>query len=135
MLDIQIEQHGPDGFLLISLRGDANLREVDRLQLELRRASASHPRRAIVDVTEVSFMASLALGTLVEFTSGVKTRGGRVALAGASGMLLDSVRRARLDTLFVMAESVEAAAAEFVRLVPPQADVEGAGVVTDPGRS
>ena len=63
-------------------------------------------------------MASLALGTLVEFTSGVKTRGGRVAVAGATGMLLDAIKRSRLDSLFVLCDSVDAAAARLRELVP-----------------
>lgn len=104
---------------LITLTGDANLAEVDRLQLELRRVGSSHPRRAVIDLSGCTFMASLALGTLVAFASGVKTREGRVAIAGASGMLLDSIKRSRLDTLFVMADTAADAHRRLLDLVPP----------------
>jgi anti-anti-sigma factor len=103
---------------LITLTGDANLAEVDRLQLDLRRIGSAHPRRVVIDLSACTFMASLALGTLVEFTSGVKPRDGRVAVAGAAGMLLDAIKRSRLDTLFVMAESVADATSRLQQLVP-----------------
>lgn len=125
MLEIQVQPHAAGNCLLITLKGDANLREIDRLALELRRAGSSHPRRAIIEVSGVTFMASLALGTLVEFSGGVKTREGRVALAGAAGVLLDAVKRSRLDTLFVMADSVDDASAKLVALVPAK-DVQRA---------
>jgi len=119
MLDIQTDAQGPADCVTIRLTGDATLREIDALQLHLRRVGSSHPRRVIVDLSRVGFMASLALGTLVEFTSGVKTRDGRVAIAGATGMNLDAIRRSRLDTLFVMSESVDAAANSLRQLLPP----------------
>jgi len=118
MLEILVEDHGPVDGPLITLRGDANLAEVDRLQLELRKVVSSHPRRVIIDLSAVTFMASLALGTLVEFTSGVKTRAGRVSIAGASGMLLDAIMRARLNALFVMCDTVQDAATRLRELVP-----------------
>jgi len=119
MLDVQTDAQGPADCVTIRLTGDATLREIDALQLHLRRVGSTHPRRAIIDLSRVGFMASLALGTLVEFTSGVKTRDGRVAVAGATGMILDAIRRSRLDTLFVVSESVDAAATVLRELVPP----------------
>jgi anti-anti-sigma factor len=118
MLDISTDTAALPGCLLIRVVGEASLREVDGLQLQLRRIGSAHPQRVIIDLAHVTFMASLAMGTLVEFTSGIKVRKGRVAVAGASGMLLDAIRRARLDTLFVMADTVESAASTLREIVP-----------------
>lgn len=124
MLQIAIRDLGESKDPLIVLSGDANLAEVDRLQLEFRRVGSGHPRRAVIDLSACTFMASLALGTLVAFASGIKTRDGRVAIAGAKGMLLDSIRRSRLDTLLVMADSVPDAHRKLKELVPPHDPAE-----------
>ncbi len=118
MLEVHATPYPAEDCLVVTLRGDASLHEVDRLQLALQKAGSSHPRRAIIDVAAVTFMASLAIGTLVQFASGVKARQGRVALAGAAGPLLDAIKRSRLDTLFVMCESVPQARDEMLKAVP-----------------
>lgn len=127
MLDISTDSAALPGCLLIRMVGDASLREVDDLQLQLRRIGSAHPQRVVIDLAQVTFMASLAMGTLVEFTSGIKARKERVAVAGASGMLLDAIRRARLDTLFMMADTVESAASTLREVVPESR------VATSPG--
>ncbi|MBX3401976.1 MAG: STAS domain-containing protein [Phycisphaeraceae bacterium] len=108
MLEIRIQASTAIGGPLVTLIGDASLAEVDRLSLELRRVQSSHPSRAAIDVSGVSFIASLAIGTLVEFASGVRTRHGRVALVGAQGMVLDAFQRLRMDALFTICPTAAA---------------------------
>lgn len=119
MLEIRVGTSPEIGGPLITLIGDASLAEIDRLALELRRVQSAHPQHVAIDLSGVKFIASLAIGTLVEFAGGVRTRHGRVALVGAQGMVLDAFMRLRMNTIFTMCNTPADAALAW-GIAPPQ---------------
>lgn len=108
MLVVRIQASSAIGGALTTLDGDASLAEVDRRSLELLRVQSSHPSRVAIDVSGASFIASLAIGTLVQFASGVRTRHGRVAMVGVQGMVFDAFQRLRMDALFTISPTAAA---------------------------
>lgn len=119
MLEIRVGTSPEIGGPLITLIGDASLAEIDRLALELRRVQSAHPLHVAIDMSGVKFIASLAIGTLVEFAGGVRTRHGCVALVGAQGMVLDAFMRLRMNTIFTMCNTATDAALAL-GIAPPQ---------------
>ncbi len=64
--------------------------------------------RIILDISSVQFMDSSSLGALVSLLKMVGNRGDLI-IAGASGIVADLFKLTRMDRVFRMAPSVEAA--------------------------
>lgn len=74
---------------------------------------AEQPRRVLVDLSQVSFVDSTGLGVLVAL---VKRMGqdGRIAVVGANASVRRLFQITKLDTLFLLCDSEEAAHAALV---------------------
>jgi anti-anti-sigma factor len=96
---------------VLSLVGSASMLEVDRLSRETDRCAAGRPKKLIVDMTRLDFLASLAIGQIVAMTKSVKMHGGTVVLAGPNGDVAEVLRRCNLSAIVPVVSSVEAALA------------------------
>lgn len=68
---------------------------------EVVRLAASSPASAIVlDFSDVSFMASLTLGKLVELANGFRSERRRVAICGLAPNIRDMMTRSAIGALF-----------------------------------
>jgi anti-anti-sigma factor len=91
-------QQVPDGVKLV-LSGSADIAAADAMQRQFLPIAAQKPRRVTVDLSGLDLISSIAMGALVQFHHGVRQHGGEVVLCGASGVVLDSLRRAQLDRM------------------------------------
>jgi anti-anti-sigma factor len=107
-LTVRIEERTA-GATVVALAGEAGMAAADRLHFELTRLSALRPRLTVLDVSGVTLISSLAMGALLAFAGGMKVNGCRVVLAGATGNVGDSLRRACLDRVIPMVGTVEQA--------------------------
>jgi anti-sigma B factor antagonist len=106
---LSIEQH--DGVCVVRLAGELDLYNANHVREALFEACADHPERVVVDLGEVEFVDSTALGVLIE---------ARTRLANKRAFLLAApqleTRRALeisgLDRHFSVHDSVPAALAE-----------------------
>jgi anti-sigma B factor antagonist len=90
--------------------GEVSVDEADELERELQSLAASKGGAAyVLDLSGLTFAASLAIGCLLRFRSAVIAAGGRVALADIQPMVLDSLRRAQLHRVFTIYPTVNAA--------------------------
>jgi anti-anti-sigma factor len=96
--------------LVIVLTGQAGMREAEELHLVLTRVLATRPKLSVIDCTGLTLLASVAMGALLAYRGGVKLHGGSVKLV-AAGNVRDSLRRARIDQVIDLADSVDAAMA------------------------
>lgn len=94
---------------VVSLIGTADMAEVDVLDRHLTKLCAQHPPRVIFDLSRLTFLASISIGALMRFHNSCKHWKGQMILAGSDENVLGSLKRARLDKVFVMASSVEQA--------------------------
>lgn len=69
--------------------------------------------RVVLDCSELMFLSSLGIGTLIRIQSRLKQRGGTVKLAGVQGVVADVLHVVHLDRLLDIYPSVDAAAASF----------------------
>lgn len=86
--------------VLLALKGEAGFRETAVLQAHLTAILARKPLLVVLDLAELRFIASMALGMLVEFRRAVLRFGGRLRLVDLRPHVAEVFRRARLDDLF-----------------------------------
>lgn len=107
-LEIRVEER--DGAVIAKLIGEASLATSGDLERGLMGVHARRPSRLVLDLSELTFIASLALGNLVELQQRVVGRnGGAVRAAGLRPEVRKAFEHARLDQLFPFSETVDQA--------------------------
>ena len=109
MQDLEIEVIDHADAVVVYLRGEMGLK-LDGMEVAFERVAARKPPLVVVDLSGLSFVSSLAMGLLVALRGGTRHQSS-VRLAGAKGMVRDSLARARLTDLFEMYDSTEKALA------------------------
>jgi anti-sigma B factor antagonist len=95
---------------VVKIGGEVSVDESDELERELQALATSKGGAAyVLDLSGLSFAASLAIGCLLRFRSTVIASGGRVALADVQPMVNDSLRRAHLHRVFSIYPTVSEA--------------------------
>lgn len=103
-LEIQAEQT-PRG-LIARVVGDMGVDQVDDLDRQLHLLTVLKPKLAVLDLSGVGFISSMAIGALVRFRNQVAEGGGRVALAGMRKNVEDSFLYTGLDRVFTLHKSI-----------------------------
>jgi anti-sigma B factor antagonist len=103
-LEIQADQT-PRG-LIARIVGDLGVEQVDELDRQLHLLTVLKPKLAVLDLSRVPFVSSMAIGALVRFRNQVAEGGGRVALAGMQKDVQDSFRYTGLERVFKLHKSV-----------------------------
>ena len=74
---------GRDGAVVVSLAGELDLYNAEEVRSALLEACAGEPERLVIDLEQVRFIDSTALGVLIEARSRMSDRGGfRLAAPG-----------------------------------------------------
>ena len=115
MTDLQIEIEPITGGILIRLAGNAAIDCVDRLELSLLAITAQRPALTVFDLAGIAVAASNFMGVLVSFRRGIVRNGGQVRLAALQPNVEAAFRSARLDQLFPILATVQAALAEEIQ--------------------
>jgi anti-sigma B factor antagonist len=109
MLTLDVEVTDLDRGMLVKIVGDAGVTQVAKLEHELSMVMLRRPALVVLDMAQMAFVSSLGMGALVSFRRSVTSHGGHVRLANVPSMIRDGFRRARLDLLFPMFDTVDAA--------------------------
>jgi anti-anti-sigma factor len=102
-----------NGVTVVRVVGDARLGTIAELQRHMTRIVAGHPKKVVLDLSGLQFIASLAMGTLIAFSSSTKGHGGRVLLAGPKGDVMHALLRARVDAVMPIFDDAKKAAESF----------------------
>lgn len=109
-------ERGPDG-VVVKMTGAATMEAAPQLSMALMRVVAGHPRWVVLDFSDLQLLTSICIGELVAFRNGVLRgrgggeAGGVVVVAGATEFVNRSLTFSRLDTVFPLYPSVDAAIA------------------------
>ena len=109
--DIQVNVRWDDDVVHIALVGEAGLQNADRVERAFLPVVASKPRLVIVNLEELDFIGSLGLGMLVELQRSLKLSGGTLRLACAQDVIIDVIKRCRLERVLTVHDTVEEALA------------------------
>jgi anti-anti-sigma factor len=102
----------PDGVAVVCLAGLADLAGSQALDQRLLSLSAQRPARVVFDLSKLKGMSSICMGNLVRFRHGIARHGGSVVFAGANGLVLMAIQRAKLDQIFKLFGTVDEALAK-----------------------
>ena len=94
------------GAQVLKLSGEARL-SIESLEQKSLQLMATRPELVVVDLSEITFLSTLAMGSLVKLYRSLKAHGGKAILAAAQPRILGVLQHTKLDTLFGMSDSVE----------------------------
>ena len=117
MLAIETSQEPTIRGVVVHMTGSAVVDDADNLQKALDAVAAEHPLNVVLDLHDLAIITSTCISKLVNFRKAIIARGsdspvhGRVVMAAAKDGVSRSMRFTRLDELFEMFPTVEAAVA------------------------
>jgi anti-sigma B factor antagonist len=99
---------------IVKVVGDVSVTEVDEFERQLMAVADRQTPQFVLDLSGLTYAASLAIGCLLRFSNQVTAAGGRVALADVQPMVHDSFRRAQLHRVFTIYPTVREALGDNV---------------------
>ena len=105
------------GYTVVSFAGELDLSDRERIVDELRSLTATEA--PMVDLTKVTYLDSTVLGALIGLNKTVAMRGKRLSLLVGSDRILKIFSMTKLDQVFDIYESEEAAMHKNVRSIKP----------------
>jgi len=106
--DVPATDPGGAPTVVVAAKGEAVV-DLEPLVSALQTVGTRKPQNVVVDLSQLSFMSSLAMGVILAFRRNILAHGGKVRVAAVQPLVLDSFRRARLDKVFDLADSLESA--------------------------
>lgn len=112
MDDLILDLHHPRvGAVVLSIRGKIGAVEGDAFEKMVDSLVHEKPDLVVLDVADLTYMGSRALGDMVRLQKAVKSGGGRVRLAAPREEIARLLELGRLDHLFPTFGSVQDALA------------------------
>lgn len=96
---------GVDGQLIVGNRHELKQKVVDAIEVG--------ERKVLIDFSNTGYIDSSGLGALVSLSKKLRDAGGELRLAGLNEDLRTLFELTKLDTLFTIADSADAALASF----------------------
>ncbi|MCA3005661.1 MAG: STAS domain-containing protein [Planctomycetaceae bacterium] len=91
--------------VVVTMSGSADLANEAVLEREVNRLSAGRPGLIILDLSGLTFLASLALGQLLTLHRTVRSYGGSLKLVRPSPLVFAVLHRSKLDMVFEIIDS------------------------------
>lgn len=106
---IEIDQR--DETLVARLAGDASNVHADQIRTALAKLAEEQANQVVVDLRELTFIASMSLAELIELSHKLNDKGTTLRLCGATADIEGVFRTTHLNRFFPMFPSVEDAIA------------------------
>ncbi len=90
-----------DGVVVVEIRGEVDVAEVERLQQLLTDATRQLPTAIVVDLLYVTFIDSTGIGALVAGHNAARALGVPYRVRGASPFIVDRLQQIGLDGLLM----------------------------------
>jgi anti-anti-sigma factor len=92
-------QETPDGVKIITLAGRMDIAGTQEIDLRFTNLAASQKSLVAVDISGVTFLASIGMRTLVSSARALMNRGGAMALANPQPLVQQALIAAGIDSL------------------------------------
>ena len=103
--------HAGDSHVVVRLRGEPSIDGVRTVELKFTASTASRRTHAIVDMSEVTFLASLGMGMLLQVARALASGKHRIVLVAPQDAVATALRTAKLESLMPIAADLSAARA------------------------
>ncbi len=100
---------GHDATMLVTVRGEIDFNRSPELHETLLEIIRNKPRRLVLDLSNVSYIDSSGVGTLVDAQRRLSRDGGKVVLAGLTPRVRGVLEITGLDQFFAIAANVQEA--------------------------
>ncbi|MCE9597666.1 MAG: STAS domain-containing protein [Spirochaetia bacterium] len=110
---MELKTSNQEGVLVVRLRGALVQVNTSRLESALKTSLHAGEPRIVLELSDVTFVDSMALGLLIKFHLQARDAGGDLKLVNVPPMLVDSLRHAGFGTKMPGFASIEAAIANF----------------------
>jgi anti-sigma B factor antagonist len=118
LLNIQKRRVGDD-VIVLRLAGRITLgRECQEVEWQVEDLLKEHEKKIILDFSELQYLDSSGVGSLVMCSGKVKQAGGDLSVVGAQGIVEQTLRMTRVDQIVTLYASVEAAAENLTTGLP-----------------
>jgi anti-sigma B factor antagonist len=100
-----IEQGSEAGHYVIAARGEIDLFTAPELKQVITEVIESGERRVAIDLSEVSFLDSTALGVLIGAVKRLRSRGGALAVVNTDSSIAKTFKITGRDQIFTIVSS------------------------------
>jgi anti-anti-sigma factor len=107
-MEIQSE-HLDDGALVIRLSGRMDVPGTNAIDMQFTSLAATEKARVLVDMSDVEFIASIGMRTLITNAKAQSTRGGSFVVFGCQPMVKDALSTAGIDQIIPFFDDFDAA--------------------------
>ena len=104
--DFQFAGQVHDRVFKVPLTGQLDLYKCPELKAEIKRHVDNGFRYVIFDLTDLSYIDSSGIGTLIQISNWMRKRGGRMVLTNTQGSVEKIFQMSKLDEFFVFRDSV-----------------------------
>jgi len=111
MSEFMVEMRRQGEAVVVKMAGDASVGSMADLERRFTKVQAMRPELVVLDMSELNFIASIGMGTLVALQRSVARNGGSIKLAGVNDHVHGALKRAGLDQVFDIHDTPEAALA------------------------
>jgi anti-anti-sigma factor len=94
---------------VVSLRGSADMENHDAMHDHFVTVAADSSRWVIIDMRNLSFLTSLAIGEIVSLNKAKKARGGHVCLSAPNEYITSIINKVRLELTVKVCPNLDAA--------------------------
>jgi anti-sigma B factor antagonist len=108
-MDLGLVEREQDGWTVLAVSGEIDIATAPSLREKLHSLLADQKPRLVIDLDDVGFLDSTALGVLVGALKRARTDDGEVRIACAQPRVLKVFEITRLDSAFDLYDSVEEA--------------------------
>lgn len=108
-MDLGLVEREQDGWTVLTVSGEIDIATAPSLRERLHNLLAEDKHRLIVDLDDVGFLDSTALGVLVGALKRARMEDGEVRIACAQPRVLKVFEITRLDSAFDLFDSVDGA--------------------------
>jgi anti-anti-sigma factor len=92
-----------ESFRRIAITGRLDILGTDKIELKFTSLAVADQRRVVVDLTAVSFLASIGIRALISVAKALQQRGGKmVLLVGDNASVTKTLQATGIDTLIPM---------------------------------
>lgn len=109
MAELSIHTDDTPQGTIVKVVGDVSVTDVEEFERQLMELADRTTPQFVLDLSGLTFAASLAIGCLLRFRNAVTAGGGRVALADVQPFVHDAFRRAQLHRVFTIYPTVREA--------------------------
>ena len=107
-MEIKLEELDDD-IIHVSLSGRMDIMGTSAIDLKFSAVTNGDHQKVLVDMSEVSFIASIGMRTLLSSAKSATQKGNKIVLANCQPLVQEALETAGIDTLIPMFESIEAA--------------------------